>query len=377
MTDKQKAIIRYSESDIEKEDQSPLERLRFFCQLAMSGDDWVDAGHFFDSLALQVLDKVDVGPWSAGATTDGRAYLESSDFTHDVRLYVDGDFACPGDKLNYAQGIAGQLNAAPVSAEPVAWVRRHPDGALTAEFLEHAVIEPVRKNSGAWVPLYTAPVAAQAQPSSDRAMLLKLMAAFDMEVWNCPNCTAAEETKDCDSAIMLREYLSNNPVIAQQPVSGDDGLDERKDFEAWAVTQTETWLIVGGLTWSPGTGDYASARTNAAWAAWQARAALAQKTVSGDDVTPQNVADALDLMDAILAPERGLLAVPYTSATVTAAREDLALIRTALAQQDADKNLVEMVHAMFRSGNDVPVTRITIDRNQYEAAVNAARKEQE
>lgn len=52
-------------------------------------------------------------------------------------------------------------NNAPVGAEPVAWVRRHPDGALTAEFLEHAAIEPVRKNSGAWVPLYTAPVAAQ------------------------------------------------------------------------------------------------------------------------------------------------------------------------------------------------------------------------
>lgn len=48
-----------------------------------------------------------------------------------------------------------------------------------------------------------------------------------------------------------------------------------------------------------------------------------------------------------------------------------------IAQQDADKNLVEMVHAMFRSGNDVRVTRITIDRNQYEAAVNAGRKEQE
>lgn len=119
MTDKQKAIIRYHESGIEKEEQSPLERLRFFCQLAMSGDDWVDAGHFFDSLALQVRDKVDIGPWSAGTTSDGRAYLESSDFTHDVRLYVDGDFAWSGDKLNYAKGIASQLNNAPVSAEPV------------------------------------------------------------------------------------------------------------------------------------------------------------------------------------------------------------------------------------------------------------------
>lgn len=53
------------------------------------------------------------------------------------------------------------LCAAPVSSEPVAWVRRHPDGALTSAFLEHAVIDPVRKDSGAWVPLYTAPVTAQ------------------------------------------------------------------------------------------------------------------------------------------------------------------------------------------------------------------------
>lgn len=51
------------------------------------------------------------------------------------------------------------LDAAPVLPAPqaaVAWVRRHPDGALTAEFLEDAVIEPVRRNSGAWVPLYAA-----------------------------------------------------------------------------------------------------------------------------------------------------------------------------------------------------------------------------
>lgn len=48
-------------------------------------------------------------------------------------------------------------------------------------------------------------------------------------------------------------------------------------------------------------------------------------------------------------------------------------------QQDADKvdaALAEMVHAMFRSGNSVPVTRITIDRKQYDAAIDAARKEQ-
>lgn len=47
------------------------------------------------------------------------------------------------------------------AGEPVAWVRRHPDGALTAEFLEDAVIEPMRKKSGAWVPLYLRPQAAE------------------------------------------------------------------------------------------------------------------------------------------------------------------------------------------------------------------------
>ncbi len=39
--------------------------------------------------------------------------------------------------------------------DPVAWVRRHPDWTLTTEFLSHAAMEPIRKRSGAWVPLFT------------------------------------------------------------------------------------------------------------------------------------------------------------------------------------------------------------------------------
>lgn len=59
--------------------------------------------------------------------------------------------------------------------------------------------------------------------------------------------------------------------------------------------------------------------------------------------------------------------------------EELAKLAISRSQQDADKvdaALAEMVHAMFRSGNSVPVTRITIDRKQYDAAIDAARKEQ-
>jgi len=52
------------------------------------------------------------------------------------------------------------------AAEPVAFVRRHPSGELSAEYLHANCIEEVRKRSGAWVPLYTAPQPA-AQPAAD------------------------------------------------------------------------------------------------------------------------------------------------------------------------------------------------------------------
>ncbi|PPA72834.1 hypothetical protein C4E15_28125 [Achromobacter spanius] len=54
-------------------------------------------------------------------------------------------------------------------------------------------------------------------------------------------------------------------------VADEGAKDEQEAFEAWAKTQADTWLIIGGLQWSPGTNDYASTRTNAAWEAWKAR----------------------------------------------------------------------------------------------------------
>lgn len=59
--------------------------------------------------------------------------------------------------------------------------------------------------------------------------------------------------------------------------------------------------------------------------------------------------------------------------------EELAKLAISRSQQDAEKvdaALADMVHAMFRSANSIPVTRITIDRKLYEAAIDAARKEQ-
>src|SRR5690606_26291980 len=60
---------------------------------------------------------------------DKRTFIESDDFTHDVRLYVDGDFADQDEKLAYALGIADQLNAASQPVKPsrgeqrIEWLR--------------------------------------------------------------------------------------------------------------------------------------------------------------------------------------------------------------------------------------------------------------
>jgi len=55
------------------------------------------------------------GYWEAGVSLKGPnagcTYVESSDFTHDARLYVSGDFESAERKMAYAQEIARRLNA--------------------------------------------------------------------------------------------------------------------------------------------------------------------------------------------------------------------------------------------------------------------------
>ena len=40
----------YDKACIDGEDKDPIERLRFYCSLAMTGQDWLDAEPFFDAL---------------------------------------------------------------------------------------------------------------------------------------------------------------------------------------------------------------------------------------------------------------------------------------------------------------------------------------
>lgn len=62
----------------------------------------------------------DRGIWTVGKCTKSengyvvtKVYLQSSDFTHDVILYVNGDFASTEQCLNYAKQLAMRLNLNP------------------------------------------------------------------------------------------------------------------------------------------------------------------------------------------------------------------------------------------------------------------------
>ena len=55
----------------------------------------------------------DRGTWTVGET-ESQEFIESSDFNHDVRLYLNGDFEDDTQRLNYLQHIADRLNTHPV-----------------------------------------------------------------------------------------------------------------------------------------------------------------------------------------------------------------------------------------------------------------------
>jgi hypothetical protein len=55
-------------------------------------------------------DDADRGYWSVFTQKVGEIGIISSDFKHDVVLYVNGDFADDATKMEYAQLIAERLN---------------------------------------------------------------------------------------------------------------------------------------------------------------------------------------------------------------------------------------------------------------------------
>lgn len=90
---------------------------------------------------------IDKGPWWVGVTSDGksRCFIQSEDFNHDVRLYVDGDFDCLEDKLEYAEQIAQQLNSTR-TLTVVGWLYEDelPNSYPYNEMFTHSRVDGVR-----------------------------------------------------------------------------------------------------------------------------------------------------------------------------------------------------------------------------------------
>lgn len=94
--------------------------------------------------------------------------------------------------------------------EPVAWVRRHPDGALSAEYLRNEAIEPVRKESGAWIPMITT---TQAQAYTDARVKEALEEAAAIVDANATACTGQIRKGLLRSnAAAIRALIPNPPT---------------------------------------------------------------------------------------------------------------------------------------------------------------------
>jgi len=85
-----------------------------------------DAWSFFEAGCNRQSPVEEAGPWRGGVSDDGKAYLASDDFAHDVVLYVSGDFADRGQKEVYVEELARRLNR-------VTGLTEQPDGETPYE----------------------------------------------------------------------------------------------------------------------------------------------------------------------------------------------------------------------------------------------------
>lgn len=178
----------------------------------------------------------------------------------DILAIVYAERFEPRDRL---QRVASTINMLP-EQRPVAWVRKHPDGDLTTEYLSNGSIEDLRKRSGAWVPLYTSScktaafempnglkaAIAQAKDQGQRVAIHDGNAVFfscdgDSELpghdvdLNCPYCGGSghkDDIPNADGVTRLPEHrydwvaksIDNAEFACNRLLSGDT----REQFDA-------------------------------------------------------------------------------------------------------------------------------------------------
>jgi hypothetical protein len=232
------------------------------------------------------------------------------------------------------EALRKEIEVLKASAEPVAWVRRHPDGALTAEFLEHAVIEPVRRNSGAWVPLYTAPVAAQEQPAFNVLAHLQRQRQWSERTFGPGLRTAGvcdhirKELREIEAdPTDLREWV--DVVILALDGAWRTGATPQQIIDAIVAKQVKN----EGRVWP----DWRTVDPNKAIEHDRSGEVQAQQPVSGADGVPKQTKwPVLKAMANNYVSGKHVWDHLDAEACAKGA-EEIRQLRAALSQQDADK----------------------------------------
>lgn len=75
--------------------------------------------------------------FTTGVTSDGRVYIQDEDFTHDARLYINGDFLYVEQEIAYAETICEMLNKRAKIENILAGVRATVDDSVGYEESTH------------------------------------------------------------------------------------------------------------------------------------------------------------------------------------------------------------------------------------------------
>ena len=158
----------------------------------------------------------DKGPWSVG-TTPNSTYIESDDFTHDVRLEITGDFGNVNDLRLYAEGIAARLNS---SANTLQRTQSH----YVAEAMENARLHQRIAELEAALPGAVArygdhnPLQFTATPSDELQRFQKLLAHWSDFMM-----------PEFDKCIRDLEMFIATPPVAT-PMGGDALADRLREY---------------------------------------------------------------------------------------------------------------------------------------------------
>lgn len=222
------ALDRYRASGAMVEEKDPLERLRFFCSLAMSGQDWLDVEPFFDAVAAQAQPAVNQS-LTTDQLADAGKMIEPLQYGHDKSDdYVTGWNDCVAT-LSSEQPVSGAVAAQAQTITP-------DDAKVCAEALRNGLSPTVKMFIPAgWNTLLDKLDAIATQqpvsgadgltPGIKETIRLALIAQHD----------AGKDQSSCDDAL---NWLGSQP----QP-SGNAPLHPavREAIEA-AFEQREGWM---------------------------------------------------------------------------------------------------------------------------------------